>query len=441
MKYYKGKYIKKLNKGVYGVSLVKNPAMEGEAIFLNADEKRLQFKTVNEEQRIVLGMIMQPDFNVYRYDDKTGEEYYISFDAETIKELAHDFMTNGYNNNSSIEHKTKINGVSIVETWIVEDSEKDKTSVHGLNEKVGSWVGMMKIENNDVWENYVKSGKIGGFSIDAFVSLEEVKEEKNQLKDGTPITFSMMVKGTEVFYMDGSPLKTGKYELMTDIEIDVVDGVIKDMKEINLKSIEMSKEVLEESQKQTSILTELSSAIKSIFLNTDKKEEVVKVEFGSVKSKDGSVTFEFDGETMTPEGAIYVMTDDGQKVAVPVGEYELEDGSILVVETEGIIKEVKPAMTEAPANEEMTQEQPQSVQSNADLVNAIKSVLIKYTEEIKGELNTVKTELSELKKENEQLKVTLSETPARKPIKSQPVQVDLKKMNNEQRINYFLNNK
>lgn len=442
-KYYKAKYDKKLNKGVYGVSLVGSPAMEGKAIFLNKQKQNVEFKTIDKERRIVFGMILQPDFDVYRYDEETGEEYFISFDKETIYNLAHDFMSNGYNNNSSLEHKTKIDGVSIVETWVVEDSEKDKTSFFGLNEKVGSWVGMMKIENNNVWENYCKTGKIGGFSIDAFIGLEEIKDVKNTLKDGTEITFSMMVRGTEVFYINGDPLPSGKYELATDIEIEVLDGVITDIKEINLKSIEMSKEVLEEAQKQTSILTELATSIKSLFLNSDKGSETVEVKLGSVKSKDGSITFEFDGETAEVGASIYVMSEDGQKVPVPVGEYPLEGEMILVVEPEGVIAELNPENAEAPAQEEMNTETgtiSNDAKAVEEITNAIKSILIKYEAQEK-EIGDLKTQLSKMEKESEGVKTLLSETPAKKPIKSQPIQVDLKKMNNEQRINYFLNNK
>lgn len=443
IKYYKAKYDKKLNKGVYGVSLVGSPAMEGKAIFLNKHNHQVKFKTIDEERRIVFGMILQPDFDVYRYDEETGEEYFISFDKETIYNLAHDFMSNGYNNNSSLEHKTKIEGVSIVETWVVEDSEKDKTSFFGLNEKVGSWVGMMKVENSNVWENYCKTGKIGGFSVDAFIGLEEVKRPKNELKDGTPITFSgiMFCKGDSLYYMDGEPLKTGKYELATEVEVDIIDGVVQSIKEINLKSIEMSKEVLEEAQKQTSILTELATSIKSLFLNSDKGVETVEVKLGSVKSKDGSITFEFDGETAEVGASVYVMSEDGQKVPVPVGEYELEGEMILVVEPEGVIAELKPANAEAPAQEEMNTETG-SISNDAkaveEITNAIKSILIKYEAQEK-EIVDLKTQLSKMEKESEGVKTLLSETPAKKPIRSQVGQPD-QKLSLSERLSQKLNN-
>ena len=214
--YYKAKYTRDINTGVYGVSLVGMPAMKGTPVFLNKDKKQevIKFKTLNEEKRLVLGMIMQPDLDIYRCDEKTGKEYYIRFDADTIRELAYDFIENGYQKNSSLEHETEIDGVSIVETWIVEDPEMDKTKVYGLSETKGSWVGAMRIQNDEVWLEYCKTGKIGGFSIDAVVELEQV----------------------------------------------------------NLKSnINMSKEVLEETQKQTSILSDVLNAVKLAFTPKEKR--------------------------------------------------------------------------------------------------------------------------------------------------------------------------
>lgn len=427
------------NIGVYGISLVKSPAMEGVFVALNKDEQ-IQFKEVDKEERKVVGLVLEPNKPIYR--NNNGEEYNIIFREETIKNLAYNFFKKNFQKNSTIEHEDskKIENVTFVESWIVEDTEKDKQNVYGFNYPVGSWLAVLKIDDDATWNNYVKTGKVKGFSIDGLLSLQEVKEEKNQLKDGTPITFNgvMFTKGDTLYLMNGEPLKTGKYELATEVEVDIIDGVVQSIKEINLKSIEMSKEVLEEAQKQTSILTELTSSIKMLF-SSMKDGKNVKVEFGSVKSKDGSVTFEFDGDTMTPEGAIFVMTEDGQRVAVPVGEYELEDGSILVVEPEGIIKEVKSAQAPAPAQEEMntnTSEISNDAKAVEEITNAIKSILIKYEAQEK-EVGVLKTQLSKMVDESEDLRLLLSQTPARKPIKSQPVAVDLSSMTELEKRRYF----
>ena len=86
------------------------------------------------------------------------------------------------------------NGVSVIESWIVEDPEKDKTALYGLNAVVGAWAVTMKIDNDEVWKD-VKSGKYLGLSIEGMFSdkaedIEEVEAEsilselKKLLSDG-----------------------------------------------------------------------------------------------------------------------------------------------------------------------------------------------------------------------------------------------------------------
>jgi hypothetical protein len=72
-------------------------------------------------------------------------------------------------------------GVSVIESWIVEDPLKDKTALYGLNAVEGAWAVTMKIDNDDVWKD-VKSGKYLGLSIEGMFSdkgedVEEVEAE------------------------------------------------------------------------------------------------------------------------------------------------------------------------------------------------------------------------------------------------------------------------
>ena len=73
--------------------------------------------------------------------------------------------------------------MSVVESWIVEDEDKDKSRVYGLDMPVGTWMVSMKVNNDDIWENYVKTKKVLGFSIEGFFvdkvdfSAQEITEE------------------------------------------------------------------------------------------------------------------------------------------------------------------------------------------------------------------------------------------------------------------------
>ncbi len=175
MKVYEAVFNQAKNKGVYGISLVEEPAMEGEFLALSKQAK-IELKTLDEEQRIVIGLVLEPNKKIYR--NQGGEEFEIFFSEDTIKDLSHNFFKQGYQTNSSLEHGDSIDGVSFVESWIVLDSQNDKSNALGFSYPKGSWVATMKIDSEEVWQSYVKDGKVKGFSIDAMVTLEEVKLNK-----------------------------------------------------------------------------------------------------------------------------------------------------------------------------------------------------------------------------------------------------------------------
>jgi len=178
MKTYQAKYNPLTNKGVYGISLVENPAMEGLFIALSKDEP-LQLKEIDKEQRILMGLVLEPNKPIYR--NQNGEEFNIVFNEETIKDLSYGFFKNNSHSNSTIEHDIdqNIKGVTFTESWIVENPDIDKSTNFGFSYPKGSWVAVMKVDSDEVWNDYVKTGKVQGFSIDAMLSLEEVNLKSN----------------------------------------------------------------------------------------------------------------------------------------------------------------------------------------------------------------------------------------------------------------------
>ncbi len=166
-------------KGVYGISLVENPAMEGRFLALSKETAEIKLTTIDEDKRILIGLVLEPDKPIYRNQD--GEEFNVVFSSDTIKELSYAFYKGGFHQNSSLEHSSKIDGVTFVENWIIEDPKIDKSAALGLSYPKGSWMATMKVDNEDLWNDYVKTGKVTGFSIDALVTLEEV-ETKNNIK-------------------------------------------------------------------------------------------------------------------------------------------------------------------------------------------------------------------------------------------------------------------
>jgi hypothetical protein len=188
---YKVMFNEEDNEGVYAVSLVSDPAIGVQFITLS-QQKEIQLATINEEQRILLGAVLIPNQPIYRNQD--GHEFNIVFPAETIKQVQQNFSRQGYQNNSTIEHSGEnVQDVTFVETWIKMDEVHDKSVHYGFNEPVGTWFAAMKVNNEDIWNNYVKTGKVKGFSIDGVFDMEKVNlkseymninEIVNAIKDG-----------------------------------------------------------------------------------------------------------------------------------------------------------------------------------------------------------------------------------------------------------------
>ena len=334
MKTYEAKYDPLKNKGVYGISLVENPAMEGLFIALSKDEP-LQLKEIDKEQRILMGLVLEPNKPIYR--NQNGEEFNIVFNEETIKELSYGFFKNNNHSNSTIEHDVKqnIEGVTFTESWIVENPKIDKSTNFGFEYPKGSWLAVMKVDDDSIWNDYVKTGKVQGFSIDAMLSLEEV----------------------------------------------------------NLKSnISMNK--------SETLLEKILLAL----------TPVKKIQLGSAMLADGSLKVEWEGEALSEGLSVWVTADDGTKVPVPVGEHPLEDGTILIVEQEGIVKEIKQAAEEESATGQDMSTVGEVGKTESKMVeevsNAIKSVLIKYEAQ--------EQRIEELEKQV----IELGKQPSEKPIKN-----------------------
>ena len=125
------------------------------------------FAKQTEDQMLLAGPLMVADKLIPRIDDE-GNKYYVFFDAETIKKLSYKLMKNKLIDSINIEHDSqrKVDDISLVETWLVEDPEKDKSSIYGYELSKGSWFGVYKVNNKDVWDNYVKTGRVKGFSVE-----------------------------------------------------------------------------------------------------------------------------------------------------------------------------------------------------------------------------------------------------------------------------------
>lgn len=167
--------------GVEAVSVVENPAIEEDFIALK--KQPVELAEVSEEKRILMGAALIPDKKILRRDE--NGDYFIYFSKETVRKASELFLSKGNQNNATLEHEVKLEGMSIVESWLIEDEEKDKSRKYGFKLPVGTWMVSMKVYNEDIW-NKVKAGEVLGFSIEGFFAdkaerpKEQIKEQANE---------------------------------------------------------------------------------------------------------------------------------------------------------------------------------------------------------------------------------------------------------------------
>ena len=165
--------------GIDAISLVSQPAIEENWIALK-EQKEYKLKSIDNEKRIVLGALLVPNKTIYRKEGK--DEFYIYFSKETVKKASELFLKNGKQNNATLEHKFDIEGLTLVESWIVEDKQKDKSAFYNMDVAVGTWMGAVKVNNEDIWQDFVKTGDVKGFSIEGFF-LDKEERPKEKIKD------------------------------------------------------------------------------------------------------------------------------------------------------------------------------------------------------------------------------------------------------------------
>ena len=366
MKRYEGKYNKK-SKGVFAISLVNAPATEETFIAMAKQEKIVKFAKVDEEQRILMGLVLQPDQLIYRVD-QDGNEFEMFFSAETIKDFSQNFFQSGFQLNSKLEHDEPIEGVTFVESWLVENPKVDKSAAFGLEYPKGSWLVSMKVDNDDIWNNYIKTGELKGFSIDGMVELEEVNFKSNiQMSKSNKNILALLkqiVSGAEQ-------------------EVEVTLGSVKSGE----LDIQFDGETLEVGT--------------AVFLIADESEKV--------SLADGTYKIDEGGEIVVKDGLVESMS-------------EAEAEEEVAPEAEEVV--------EAELEEEVIEEVNADEESMKVIKEILDDMFKAYAESMEIKMSALDAKLETLTSENVELKeqvVTLSAQPSVEPVSSQPKQVKLTK--------------
>ena len=164
---------------IFAISVVENPAIQENFLYFNEQKEKMNFAKINNEERKLVGPILIPDLRIMRVDEQDNSTYEVFFSKKTVAQLAQNYLKKKYVDKATLEHDKKLKGLTLVESWIKESKTNDKSNLYGLNMPVGTWMGVFQIDKTTdgdrLWNDYVKTGKVRGFSVEALLSHKLIK--------------------------------------------------------------------------------------------------------------------------------------------------------------------------------------------------------------------------------------------------------------------------
>ena len=159
------------------MSLVDDPAMSIDMVCFSK-EQNMKFSIQDETQHNILTCLVRVDFPILRVTDE-GDPYYIVFNKDTAKVLCQRLMTDGMQQNISLNHNGKlIQGIQLQEVFI-KDTEKGISPIGFEEAADGSLMGVYHIEDDALWNDCIE-GRFKGISIESLLGIEEFKKKCNK---------------------------------------------------------------------------------------------------------------------------------------------------------------------------------------------------------------------------------------------------------------------
>ena len=155
-------------------SLVSMPAHEKNFMTF-AKQKAFEF---NDEEQVITGLAISADTPIYRFDQETGEEYYVVFTKQAIKDIIFDYARKDNFNNVNLEHNPNriVKSIFMIHSYQI-DAEKGFTAPERFKDaNDGSWIVSYKVTDKELFDK-AKNGEFNGFSIEGVFNLIDTKDE------------------------------------------------------------------------------------------------------------------------------------------------------------------------------------------------------------------------------------------------------------------------
>jgi hypothetical protein len=321
--------LEELEQGIDATALVENPAIQRNWMAFK-EHKSYEFKTHDNDKRILAGALMVADFPMYR--NMNGKEFFVKFSSETIEQLADRMVLNNKLTAFNFEHDSKKELADMhIQQFFIINTELGVNTPIGFEELPnGSLFAFVKVNNEQVWNDYVKTGIVKGFSIEGnFATKEEFSEQQ----------------------------------------------IINELEQIN--KINNMSDALKK-------LNELADKLKAKFSEgytekeEEKKEEEVKM--AEAMLTDGTKVM-YEGELA--EGTI-VLLEDG--TAAPDGEHTFEDGTVISIEGGQVVAVAKPMTEQEMAIQKLTEMVTKLETENAELKSNFEKSINKVEEKFSAQI-------------------------------------------------------
>jgi len=319
--------------GVTAISLVEKPAIRENFIALN--EQPILFSI--EDKMEVVGPVMIPDMLIPR-NDKTGV-YQVFFTEETIRQCQEEFFKKEYNNKTTHQHKLTLDKNTVVESWIIEDENHDKSKMYGFNLPKGTWLVKIKINDEKYWNEEVKTGKVKAFSLEGFFDDNYITDIKMKEEKLASMLLEFTLNGMKVHVNDKNELiVTELNSIMPEGEYVTEEKYTISVNEINKVCAITTPEYIEDDEFVYDEELEFSEQKVELGLSKDKKRKMKKSKLNKMAvSLLSLLGFKLAEEEIKEE----IKEENTQKLEEPIMEEKIKQeiefplaGGEMIIETE-----------------------------------------------------------------------------------------------------------
>jgi len=174
------------------ISLVTSPAIEQDFVYFGKEKNNLTFAKVDEEKRMLVSPALIPNKQIFRHDPNTDSDYYVYFSPDTVRKASELYLKHNNHHKATYQHQDRVSGVLTVESWIIEDTKLDKSTLYGYSLPVGTWMVKLKISNDEIWSK-IKEGELKGLSIEGYFT-----DKMEQMSEKTPTTEEILSALNEI---------------------------------------------------------------------------------------------------------------------------------------------------------------------------------------------------------------------------------------------------